>query len=121
MNISIKNHRSFLLKNINIDMKTFNFFKETVLKDILDGLVIQKESGEVIDYNERALEILGVTKGQLLGSDSFDPRWKSIKENGDPFPGDEHPPMVALATKKTVKNVKMGVFDPIKNKNKWID
>ncbi len=49
----------------------------------------------------------------------MDPNWKSIKEDGSPFPGEEHPAMVSLRTGKSVLGVTMGLILPA-GEMRWI-
>ncbi|RPH50340.1 MAG: PAS domain S-box protein, partial [Desulfobacteraceae bacterium] len=58
---------------------------------------------------------------QMRGITSLDPGWKSIHEDGSPFPGETHPAMVALSSGQPVKNTVMGVFHPEKNDYTWIN
>ena len=90
-----------------------------LLSSIAEGLVIQNERGEITYFNDAACSILGLTDDQLLGRTSVDPRWKSIKENGQPFLGHEHPAMVAISTQQPQKNVVMGVHKPT-GELRWI-
>jgi PAS domain S-box-containing protein len=85
---------------------------DPVFEGLQEGVVVQDTDGKVIKFNKAALHILGVTESQLLGSDSMDPRWQSIRQDNTPFPGEEHPAMVVLKTKKAVSNVTMGIMDP---------
>jgi PAS domain S-box-containing protein len=85
---------------------------ERLLDNMVEGLVVHAADGSIIEHNRAAYEILGLTEGQLLGKDSMDPRWKSIREDGSPFPGEEHPAMVVLRTGREVRNVTMGVNIP---------
>jgi PAS domain S-box-containing protein len=84
------------------------------------GVVYQDANGYIVDANAAGQEILGLTLGQLQGRTSFDPRWRAIKANGDPFPGEEHPAMVALKTGHVVSGIEMGVFNPNDNDWRWI-
>lgn len=74
-----------------------------------NGIVLQVESGEIVDCNPAAEEILGLTREQMRGRASIDPRWRAVREDGSPFPGDEHPSMVTLATGEGQSGVLMGV------------
>jgi PAS domain S-box-containing protein len=85
------------------------------------GVVYQNEYGKIIQANPAAEKILGLTLDEMMGRTSSDPRWRSIREDGSDFPGEEHPAMVALKTKKKVRNVVMGVYDPKKDANRWIN
>ena len=76
------------------------------------GWSIRRKNGKIIRANTAASTLLGLSMDQLLGRESFDPRWKAIREDGSDFPGDEHPAIVALRTGKVVQNVNMGVYNP---------
>jgi len=84
------------------------------------GVVVQIPSGEIVFSNPMALELLGLTEDQMLGRRSIDPAWSVIHEDGSPFPGETHPVMRAIATKRPVRNVVMGVFRPMSEDRVWI-
>ena len=44
-----------------------------------------------------------------------------MRNDGSPFPGEEHPAMVALHTGNKVTNVVMGVYNPKINNTIWIN
>jgi PAS domain S-box-containing protein len=77
-----------------------------------EGVVVQDATGQIISSNRRAAEILGLTPDQLNGRTSIDPRWRSIRPDGSPFPGSEHPAMEALARATPVRDAVMGVETP---------
>lgn len=91
-----------------IDLKNDQFSQ--ILNNMMDGIVVQNSEGKIVEFNKMALEILGISDGQLLGRDSFDPRWKAIKENGESFSGDEHPAMKVIKTGKAQCGVVMGIM-----------
>lgn len=84
-----------------------------------DGLVVQDSNGAITQFNSSALSILGLTSDQLLGRSSMDPNWSSIKLDGSPFPGSEHPAMVALRTGKKITGELMGLKLP-SGEERWI-
>lgn len=93
----------------------------TTMLDMLQvGVVIQGPRSEMLRYNETALEMLGLTAEQIMGRDSFDARWAVIHEDGRPFPGEEHPVVVALKTGKPVRDVVMGVYRPSSDSRAWL-
>jgi len=95
-----------------------------IKKDIIDnsstGIVIHSKTGEIIEANNAAQEILGLSFDQLYGKESADPAWRAIKSDSSIFPGDEHPAMVALKSGKKVNNVEMGIYHPQKKEIRWI-
>jgi len=97
---------------------------EERLRDLYEamaqGVVFQNSSGKITRANPAAEKILGLTFDQMQGRTSVDSRWRSLREDGSDFPGDEHPAMVALRTGKKVSNTVMGVFNPDTEKLCWI-
>jgi PAS domain S-box-containing protein len=92
---------------------------KTLFHTMTEGMVLQDCEGKIIQFNQAALIILGLSEEQLLGKTSIDPSWKATKRDGSTFPGCEHPAMVALATKKPVYNTLMGIEQNL-GSQKWI-
>lgn len=115
-----------LLRDITKDRQ--NHYKilerERELKFLFDnmaqGVVYQNADGAITHANRAAEEILGLTLDQMQGKTSIDPDWFAIKNDGSPFPGDQHPAMVALKTGQPIINVEMGVHHPGKKEYVWI-
>lgn len=84
------------------------------------GVLVQGERSQILLHNQAALDMLGLTAEQLLGRDSFDPRWAVVREDGSPMPGDEHPVPRALATGLPVRGVTMGVERPAAGDRVWL-
>jgi two-component system cell cycle sensor histidine kinase/response regulator CckA len=84
------------------------------------GVVHQDKNGVITLVNPAGVTILGLTIEEMRGRTSIDQQWKSIREDGTPFPGESHPSMVALRTGKPVRDVIMGVFNPRMNEYRWI-
>jgi PAS domain S-box-containing protein len=93
-------------------------------KDLFDtmelGVLYHDIQGRIIDANHAAEQILGLTRDQLTGMNSYSKRWKSVKINGSPFPDNEQPAMIALKTGKRVKNTVMGIHNYRLNQLRWI-
>ena len=87
---------------------------------MLQGVVHQNAEGKIIAMNPAAERILGKTREQFLDSSSIKEEHHTIRENGEPFPGVEHPAMVALRTGQPVHGVVMGVFNPKVGGYRWI-
>ena len=92
-----------------------------LFESVRHGIVFQDADGHVVSANPAAEVILGLTLDQMQGRTSTDPRWRSIHDDGSPFPGETHPAMVALRSGKPVENVTMGVFNPVEGRTTWID
>jgi PAS domain S-box-containing protein len=92
---------------------------DKILNNMLDGFVVQKADGSIVGFNAAAHKILGLSEDELLGRTSIDPRWQASRDDGSPFPGNEHPAMVTLATGQIQRNVIMGITDAAGEK-RWI-
>ena len=85
------------------------------------GVVYQDADGTILSMNPSAEMILGKTQEEFLGSSSVGQEHFTIREDGSPFPGLEHPAMVALRTGQEVHDVVMGVFNPREDCCRWIN
>jgi PAS domain S-box-containing protein len=84
----------------------------SVIAAMQAGILILDAQAGILDCNASAERILGLSAEQLMGRTPQDPRWKSIHEDGTPFPGDTFPSMVTLRTGQPCFDVIMGVHKP---------
>ena len=91
-----------------------------LFKTMEQGVVYQNTDGRIIEANPAAEQILGLTREQLLGLSSLDSVWRCQKADGSPFPGEEHPTMLALRTGQAVRNVPMGIYNPSEDRMRWV-
>lgn len=94
------------------EQKAHQIETATILETMAEGLVIQNEQGVIESFNPAALNLLGLSEDQLRGRTSMDTEWKAVKQDGTPYPGDEHPAMQALKTGRPVKGAIMGLVLP---------
>jgi|GEM_PF-2968961 len=92
-----------------------------LFETMVQGVVFQSQSGEVVLANPAAERILGLTSDQMQWRTPMDPRWRMIHEDGSDLPGQEHPAMIALRTGQEVRNVILGVFNPQINGHRWVN
>jgi PAS domain S-box-containing protein len=88
--------------------------------DMQVGVLLNGPDSNVLVCNPKAIELLGLTEDQMLGKTSYDAEWEAIHEDGSPFEGNTHPVVQAIATGKPVRDVIMGVFQPILKKYVWL-
>ena len=88
------------------------FASRAFLDSFNDGLIVQDLEGRIVDANVAASQLLGVPRDQLLGRTSYDPRWNATREDGTPFPGEDHPASVTLRTHEACIAVVMGISAP---------
>lgn len=84
----------------------------SIVTAMTEGVVMQDARGAIVSCNPAAERVLGLSFEQMSGRTSVDPRWCSIRADGSPFPGDEHPSMVTLRTGDPLTGVVMGVHKP---------
>lgn len=84
----------------------------SLIAAMAEGVVMQDQEGEIIECNEAAERILGLTRDQLMGLTSMSPRWQAVYENNEPFPGDLHPLPLALRTGLPQRNIIHGIQVP---------
>jgi PAS domain S-box-containing protein len=88
--------------------------------DMQVGVLLQGPKSEILLCNPKALELLGMNEDQILGKSSLDPEWNVIHEDGSPFPGKAHPVPQAIETLLPVRNVIMGVYNPVIHDRLWL-
>jgi len=91
-----------------------------LFENMAQGVVYQDAEGHITAANSAAERILGLSLAQMQGVTSTDPRWRTVREDGSDFPGEEHPAMVALRTGQPVHDVVCGVFNPADEAYHWI-
>jgi len=94
---------------------------KTLFENMAQGAFFQRADGVVVDCNPAALEMLGLSRDQLLGETSMAPEWRVVAEDGSDLPGDQHPSMVALTSGKPVYNFLAGVFNPVREDLVWLN
>lgn len=83
---------------------------QTILNTINEGMVIHDHNGKIRKVNGAAKQILGLAEDEILGKKSTDSSWRVVREDGSPFPADEHPAMQALRTGESVSGTIMGIL-----------
>ncbi|MEJ7845594.1 MAG: PAS domain S-box protein [Acidimicrobiales bacterium] len=84
----------------------------TVVDQLNEGVVLQNADFQIVTANAAAARILGLSRDQLTGGGSLDPRWRVVREDGSELPGDEHPAVVALRTDEPQLDRILGMHKP---------
>lgn len=82
---------------------------EAIFKSLPIGLNLQDKNNKIIMHNKEATKILGLTENQLLGLDSFDPKWKAENEYGELLKAEDYPSVKTINTGESVRNFVMKV------------
>ncbi len=83
-----------------------------IMDTLSEGLVIHDRRGIVLDCNQAAEKILGLTREQMTGRSNADPRLGMIREDGSPSAPEEHPASIAMRTGRSVDNEVRGLTLP---------
>ena len=83
-----------------------------ILSALEEGVILQDAQGTLRFSNKAAERLLGVSADQLVGRTSADPRWRPVRTDGSPYPGEEHPPMRALRSGQGIRGDVLGVHHP---------
>ncbi|HAJ59456.1 MAG TPA: hypothetical protein DCP31_09460, partial [Cyanobacteria bacterium UBA8543] len=85
---------------------------QSLIAALVEGIILQESTGVIRTYNAAAERILGLSAQQLMGQAAIDPRWRAVKEDGEPFPRAENPLTVTLRTGQPLTDVLMGIYKP---------
>lgn len=85
-----------------------------LLQSMVEGMILQDIDGRIIQFNQAALDILGVTEAHLLLQDYIDAQ---IPDKI--FPGKNHIGMKSLQTGQTQRNIILSIFR-IDGEMRWI-
>jgi len=84
------------------------------------GVVVHAPDTSIINSNEQASKLLGLSKDQLQGKTAIDPVWKFVNDALTPLPFDEYPVYRILLTGEPIKNQILGVIQPGKSDVVWL-
>ncbi len=108
------------VNNIARELKVSEEQYRNLFETMAQGVVYQNSKGEIFAANPAAEKILGLTVAQMTGRTSIDPRWKAVDKDMKELPGEQHPAMLALKTRKPVENFIQGIYNPKVNDYVWI-
>lgn len=110
--LSAIEQQAAVIQQAKADLRTNEEQYRSVLSGLSEGVISHRGDGAIDAWNLSAERILGLSGEQLMGRTSFDPRWRAIREDGSPFPGDAHPSVEVFRTGLAQSNVIMGVHKP---------
>lgn len=92
---------------------------DSLLTSMVDGIVILDSSGHIIQFNQSALSILGLTVDQLLYKTFNDLQLNFIAEDLLPFCSEDHPAAFTLRTGQAQTNRLLGI-NVSEQRVKWL-
>ncbi|MFW5657441.1 MAG: ATP-binding protein [Bacteroidota bacterium] len=85
------------------------------------GIVYQDSNGKILASNPAAEKILGYSPEKITGINMEAPDWGFVKPDGSTVSTDELPSMIALNTGKIIKDSILGVYNPEKAIQVWLN
>ncbi len=83
---------------------------QAIMDALHEGVVFLDGEGQILACNPSAERILGLSRAQLTGKASVDPKlFAAVHENGRPFLDEEHPSQVTLRTGRPCFEVVQGI------------
>ncbi len=84
----------------------------TLVEELQVGLLLVDRNAAIVMCNRKGLDLLGLSRDQVVGKTAFDPAWDVMHEDGSPFAAAAFPIPEAIASRQAVRNVLMGVRRP---------
>ncbi|MCW2120304.1 PAS domain S-box protein [Flavobacterium sp. 7A] len=107
-------------KNAQLELLKSKQLTSSVIKNVGVGILVQGPQSEIVENNDAACEMLGLTQDQLLGKTSFDKGWSVIHLDGTTFKSEDHPVPKAIKQLKPLHNIVMGVHRNVTNDLVWL-
>ena len=85
---------------------------QAIFASLAEGLTILDLEGKIIECNASAERILGLSRDQILGRVSRDPRWRTVREDGSSVPVEDYPSSITLRTGEPQTGVVFGIHRP---------
>ena len=84
------------------------------------GITVSDSQGQIIETNEIAAQLLGITREEQEKRKISDDEWKIISTSGTPMPVEEYASVRAFNENKLISNVEMGI---VKSKDQitWLN
>lgn len=92
----------------------------SLIFNLKQGIVSLDPDRTMVICNTAATVMLGLSESEIRGSAPIDPRWHVVHEDGRHYPLEELPYFTALATKKPVRDVVIGVYRPKTSDRVWL-
>ena len=109
-----------MARELTTELRDIEMRQRSIFDVMTDGVVVQAADGRITDCNLNAEKILGLSRDEIMGLTSVDPRWQAVRADGSVFPGEDHPAMVSLRTGQACHDVLMGLHLPDGSK-RWIN
>jgi PAS domain S-box-containing protein len=91
-----------------------------IIEAMGEGVVVQDDTGTVIDCNAAACGILSAPRNQVIGRSALVPESKCVKEDGAPFARADQPYVRALRDHQPARGVILGIRRDANDEVRWL-
>jgi PAS domain S-box-containing protein len=91
-----------------------------IIETMVEGVVVQDNTGVIIDCNAAACAILAISREQLIGHAGLFPEAVCLREDGTVLPRTERPDQQALHTQEPARGVILGLKPGAGKKVCWL-
>lgn len=92
---------------------------QSLLDSLQTAVVVHGADTGIRYVNPAAVQILGLSRDQLLGKTTIDPYWHFVREDGQPMPVSQYPVSVALERKAALHDYLVGVRAAPDEPTRW--
>jgi len=82
---------------------------QNLVESIGEGIILQDASERILLWNTTASELFDLDADHIVGQPASHHEWSTIREDGSPFPVQDHPSLHTLRTGQACSGVIMGV------------
>ena len=100
------------LKKVQAALKESELRYRSVVSALSEAVILHARDGRIVACNPATERIFGLPCNELQELGTFDPLWRTIREDGSPFPRETCPSEEAFRTGLTQKDVVMGIYRP---------
>ena len=92
----------------------------SMLQGVDAGVIVHASDLRITAFNNKAIEILGVTAAQMMSRVPTDPLWSRFRPDGSAMAPEELPAYRALATRRPVRDFVLGFNRPVYGGAVWV-
>lgn len=108
------------IKNTQQEILKSKQLLSSILGNVAVGILVQGPHSEIIEINNAACQMLGLSEDQLLGKTASDELWNVAHLDGTTFVSDDFPVSQAIKQLKPIKDIVMGVYSPLTKERVWL-
>lgn len=91
-----------------------------LIENLHAGVVVHGPNTEILISNNKASQLLGLSKEQMMGKKAIDPAWHFLQNDETIMPLEEYPINKVLTSNQALKNYVVGISRPDKKNPVWV-